>query len=62
MHIGFNTASSVWSSVSVPATGGWQSWTTVSVPMVLGAGVQQMTILFDTGGMNLNYVDVASGR
>jgi len=61
MHIGFNTASSVWSSVSVPATGGWQSWTTVSVPIVLGAGVQQMTILFDTGGMNIGYVDVASG-
>jgi endonuclease/exonuclease/phosphatase family metal-dependent hydrolase len=61
MHIGFNNASSVWSSVSVPATGGWQSWTTVSVPVVLGPGVQQMTVMFDTAGANLSYVDVAIG-
>ena len=37
-HLGFNTASSVWTTVSVPPTGGWQNWTTVSVPITLGAG------------------------
>jgi endonuclease/exonuclease/phosphatase family metal-dependent hydrolase len=61
LHVGFNGPSDVWKTVSVPATGGWQSWTTVSVPVTLGAGTQQMTLLFDTGGMNLQYVDVASG-
>lgn len=61
MHIGFNTVSNVWSSVSVPATGGWQSWTTVNVPVTLGAGTQQMTIMFDTGGINFEYVNVATG-
>jgi endonuclease/exonuclease/phosphatase family metal-dependent hydrolase len=60
MHIGFNGPSSVWSSVSVPATGGWQNWTTVTVPVTLGAGTQQMTILFDTGGMNLESITVAA--
>ena len=25
LHLGFNTASNVWESVAVPATGGWQS-------------------------------------
>jgi endonuclease/exonuclease/phosphatase family metal-dependent hydrolase len=60
-HVGFNTASNVWKSVNVPATGGWQSWTTVSVPVTLGAGTQQLTLLFDTGGMNLDYVDVLAG-
>ena len=58
LHAGFNTASHVWVTVAVPATGGWQTWTTVYVPVALGAGVQQMTLLFDTPGMNLNYVDV----
>jgi len=52
MHVGFNTASNVWQTVSIPATGGWQNWTTVSLTVNLGAGVQQMTLLFDTGGMN----------
>ncbi len=61
LHVGFNTASNAWKAVSIPATGGWQSWTTVSVPVTLGAGQQLMTLLFDTGGMNLDYIDVASG-
>src|SRR5215467_11630303 len=32
MHLGFNSASNVWQTVSIPATGGWQNWQTVSVP------------------------------
>ena len=53
-HVGFNTASNVWKTVGVPATGGWQNWTVVSVPVTLGAGTQQMTLFFDTGGMNIS--------
>jgi endonuclease/exonuclease/phosphatase family metal-dependent hydrolase len=60
LHIGFNTASSVWAVVPIPATGGWQTWTTVNVPVTLGAGVQQMTMLFDTGGFNLHDVNVVA--
>jgi hypothetical protein len=61
MHVGFNGPSQgQWKSVTIPATGGWQSWTTVSVPVTLGAGTQQMTLLFDTGGMNLNSSMVTS--
>jgi endonuclease/exonuclease/phosphatase family metal-dependent hydrolase len=60
MHVGFNAASNVWVPVSIPATGGWQNWTTVSVTVPLGAGVQQMTLRPDTGGFNLNYVTVAA--
>jgi hypothetical protein len=44
----------------VPATGGWQSWTTVSFTATLGAGPQQMTLLFDTGGYNVDWVSVTS--
>jgi endonuclease/exonuclease/phosphatase family metal-dependent hydrolase len=61
LHVGFNTASNVWKTVSIPNTGAWQKWTTVNVPVTLGAGVQQMTLLFDTGGVNLNYVTVTAG-
>jgi hypothetical protein len=60
MHVGFNNASNVWSVVSVPNTGGWQSWRTVSFTASLGAGPQQMTILFDTGSVNLRNVAVSS--
>jgi hypothetical protein len=61
MHIGFNTASNVWSQVSIPPTKGWQSWTTVNVPVTLGAGQQQMTLLFDTAGLNIESVNVTAG-
>jgi len=61
LHIGFNGPSSVWTSVTVPSTGGWQSWATVSVPVNLGAGAQKMTVLFDNGGVNFNYVNVVAG-
>jgi endonuclease/exonuclease/phosphatase family metal-dependent hydrolase len=47
--------------VSIPSTGDWQRWTTVNVPVSINAGVQQITILFDTGGVNLNYMTVTSG-
>jgi hypothetical protein len=59
LHVGFNGPSEgQWKSVSVPATGDWQNWTTVNVPVTLGAGVQQMTLLFDTPGVNVLWADV----
>jgi len=61
LHLGFNNSSNVWTAVSIPPTGDWQSWTTVSVPVTLGAGTQQMTILFDNGGMNLGLTTISSG-
>jgi endonuclease/exonuclease/phosphatase family metal-dependent hydrolase len=61
LHVGFNNSSSVWAGVRVPNTGGWQTWTTVTEPVTLGAGVQQLTFFSDTGGFNLNHIDVVAG-
>jgi len=66
LHVGFNTAIGstsmyVYQAVSIPATGGWQSWQTVTVPATLAAGVQQMFVYFDTGGTNLRYALVWLG-
>jgi endonuclease/exonuclease/phosphatase family metal-dependent hydrolase len=60
MHVGFNGSKSVWDTVSIPKTGGWQTYTTVTIPVTLGAGKQQLTILFDNGSVNLNRIIVAS--
>src|SRR5438094_950196 len=60
LHLGFNMASNVWTSVPVPATGGWQNWTTVSVPLTLAAGRQQMTLLFDTAGFNVTSITIGA--
>jgi len=59
MHVGFNGPSAgQWKSVTISPTGGWQTWTTVSVPVTLGAGVQQLTLLFDTGAVNIRTIIV----
>jgi len=39
--------------VAVPATGGWQRWATVTVPIALGAGPQSITLAAEVGGFNL---------
>jgi endonuclease/exonuclease/phosphatase family metal-dependent hydrolase len=61
MHVGFNGASNVWQSIGVPNSGGWQSWTTVSITATLGAGTQQMTLLSDTGGYNVDSIAISAG-
>jgi Carbohydrate binding module (family 6) len=59
LHVGFNTPSSVWQTMSVPSTGDWQEWTTVSIPVTLAAGQQQITLFFDTGGFNVSRITIA---
>jgi len=61
MHVGFNGPSSVSAAVTIPATGGWQTWANVSVPVTLGAGSQVMTLRFDNGGVNLKSVILSPG-
>jgi hypothetical protein len=46
-------------ATSIPNTGGWQTWTTVTVPSVaLSAGQQVLTIYVDSGSWNVNYLQV----
>ena len=48
-----------WCRVQHPFTGGWQSWQTVTLNnLVLPAGQRALRIIFQTGGCNLNYVQI----
>jgi subtilisin family serine protease len=58
LHLGFNGSSSVWTQIAIPATGDWQRWTTVDVPVTIGAGRQQITLYFDTSGYNVSWLSV----
>jgi len=49
-------------SVNVPATGGWQTWTTVTASVTLPAGQQVLTLSEDNGGWNINYMTFASSH
>jgi hypothetical protein len=45
---------------SVPNTGGWQAWSTVTVPVTLTAGAQMLRVSIDTGGFNLGPIVFAA--
>jgi beta-glucanase (GH16 family) len=46
-------------SLGVPATGGWQNWTTVFHQVQLTAGQQQIAVKALAGGWNLNWVKIS---
>ncbi|MFL5729210.1 MAG: glycosyl hydrolase family 18 protein [Cytophagaceae bacterium] len=62
-HIEMNGVN-VSGNISVPNTGGWQNWQTVTIPNIpLTSGSQTMKIAFDFGDFNLNYISysISSG-
>lgn len=50
----------VYGTISVPSTGGWQNWTTISHNVQLSSGQQQLGLAIPSGGFNLNWVSIAS--
>jgi hypothetical protein len=51
--------------MTIPDTGGWQAWTTISAPVTLAAGPQRMRLVVDAASSagvvgNVNFVSVAS--
>ena len=60
LHLEFNGQDKT-GGVGVPATGGWQSWTTVQKEATLSAGVQTMRVVFDTGNINLTAMVATAG-
>lgn len=47
----------VYGTLDVPGTGGWQNWTTVSHIVNLNAGQQDIAIRANSGGWNINWWD-----
>jgi hypothetical protein len=59
-HLANSTGTNLSGAVNVPATGGWQNWTTVTANVTLTAGQQILTVNQDNGGWNLNYMGLAT--
>jgi hypothetical protein len=58
LEIAAGAPSSTARTVAIPNTGGWQNWTTVSVPITLAAGTQTVTVRFLTANVNLRSITV----
>ena len=52
--------STVLGSATLPNTGGWQSWQTVSFNVSLSAGAQTLQVYAPAGGYNLNWINFSS--
>jgi hypothetical protein len=61
LHISNSAGTNLSGNVNVPATGGYQTWTTVNVTVTLAAGQQILTVNQDNGGWNINYLTFATG-
>ena len=58
-HLAFNGTDQT-GEITVPVTGGWQTWTTVSATATLSAGTQTMRFVPALDGFNVNYFEVVS--
>ena len=53
-HLSDAVGANLSGAVNVPATGGWQTWQTVTATVTLPAGQQVLTLNEDKGGWNIN--------
>ena len=54
-HLANSSGTNLSGSVNIPATGGWQTWTTVTATVTLPAGTQTLTLDEDNAGWNIDY-------
>jgi Beta-1,3-glucanase/Carbohydrate binding module (family 6) len=60
LHIASSSGADLSGDVNIPATGGYQTWTTVDATVTLPAGVQTLTVDQDSGGWNIYYMAFAT--
>lgn len=48
--------------LDIPNTGGWQVWTTATLQVNLPAGRQNLKLLVDAGGFNINWFQLNNGN
>jgi len=59
-HLSNSSGTNLSGNIDVPATGGFQTWTTVTASVTLPAGQQVLTLNQDNGNWNINYLGFAS--
>jgi hypothetical protein len=58
LSLDLNAGTTVLGYVDIPATGGWQNWTTVSHNVTVTAGTYNVGVYAQTGGFNLNWIKI----
>ncbi len=58
LSLDLNGGATVLGTLNVPATGGWQSWTTISHTVNVNAGTYNLGVYAQAGGWNLNWIRI----
>ncbi len=61
-HVSNSSGTNLTGNINVPATGAWQSWTSVTATFTLPAGQQTLTFDQDHPGWNINYFSVSANQ
>src|SRR5580693_7099008 len=56
LHIANSAGTNLSGNINVPATGGWQTWATVTATVTLPAGQQTLRVDQDAAGWNIHYL------
>ncbi len=59
LHLANLAGTNLSGNINVPATGGWQDWTTVTATVTLPAGTQTLVLDQDNGGWNVHSLNFA---
>jgi hypothetical protein len=60
LHIASSAGTNLSGNITVPKTGGWQTWTTVTASVTLPAGQQTLTVDQDNAGWNIHFLSLAA--
>jgi hypothetical protein len=60
LHLATTTGTNLSGAIAIPATGGWQTWATVTATVTLPAGQQTLVLAQDNAGWNLHSLAFAS--
>jgi hypothetical protein len=58
LSVDINAGATVLGYRDIPATGGWQSWTTVSHTVTVPAGTYSLGVYAQSGGWNINWIRI----
>ena len=58
LSLDLNAGSIQLGALDVPATGGWQTWTTISQLVTVNAGTYNLGVFAQSGGWNLNWIRI----
>lgn len=58
--VDLNAGAIVLGDFAIPATGGWQTWTTVSKTVTLNAGTYNLGVFAKSAGWNFNWIEVVA--